>query len=248
MWLGDTVYFRSDRNGEFNVFAFNTRSKRITQLTRHTDFPVLYASAGNGRIIYEQAGSLHILETQTGRSRKLTIGVAADLPETRPRVVKGARWIRDVDLSPTGARAVFEFRGELVTMSGDKGDVRNLTNSAGAHDRDPSWSPDGRSIAWFSDTGGEYQLYIGSQDAKGAPRAIKVPGEGFYRAPVWSPDSQKIAYFDNSLTIYWVDVKSGAAKKIAAQPIYSPIVTISYDWSPDSKWLAYGMDNASMIG
>jgi tricorn protease len=168
MWLGDSIYFRSDRNGEFNLFAFNTRSKRITQLTRHTDFPVLYASAGSGRIIYEQAGSLHVLETQSGASRKLTIGVASDLRETPPRSVKGARWIRGFDISPTGTRAVFGFRGEIVTLSGDKGDIRNLTNSVGAHDRDPSWSPDGRSIAWFSDQSGEYQLHIGSQDGTGS--------------------------------------------------------------------------------
>jgi tricorn protease len=246
MWLGDIVYFRSDRNGEFNVFAFNTRSKRITQLTRHTDFPVLYASAGNGRIIYEQAGSLHILETQTGRSRKLTIGVAADLPETRPRVVKGAKWIRDADLSPTGARAVFEFRGEIVTMSGDKGDVRNLTNSAGAHDRDPSWSPDGRSIAWFSDRTGEYQLYIGSADGTAEPRAIKVAGMGFYFDPVWSPDSQKIAYWDMSQSVYWVDVASGVSRRIASQPRIAPW-PLTCSWSPDSKWLAYAMSNKANI-
>jgi tricorn protease len=247
MWLGDTVYFRSDRNGEFNVFAFNTRSKQIAQLTRHTDFPVLYAAAGNGRIIYEQAGSLHILETANGKSQKLTIGVASDLHETRPRFVKGTRWIRDAGLSPTGARAVFGFRGEIVTVPGEKGDVRNLTNSAGVHDRNPSWSPDGRSIAWFSDHGGEYQLSIGSQDGKGEPRVIKVAGEGFYSDPVWSPDSQKIAYWDNSQSVYWLDVASGVTKKIASQPLYGPNVTIGYDWSPDSKWLAYALNNKANI-
>ena len=247
MWFGDTVYFRSDRNGEFNLFAFNTRSKQITQLTHHTDFPVLYAAAGGGRIIYEQAGSLHILETPNGRSRKLTIGIASDLRETRPRFVKGARWIREAGLSPTGARAVFGFRGEIVTVPGEKGDVRNLTNSAGVHERSPSWSPDGRSIAWFSDQGGEYQLAIGSQDGKGEPRVIKVAGEGFYSDPVWSPDSQKIAYWDNSQSVYWVDVASGVTKKIASQPLYGPNVMIGYDWSPDSKWLAYAMNNKANI-
>jgi len=246
MWLGDVVYFRSDRNGEFNLFSFNTRSKQITQLTRHSDFPVLYAAAGNGRIIYEQAGSLHVLETQNNRSRKLTIGIASDLRETRPRFVKGATWIREAGLSPTGARAVFEFRGEIVTVPGEKGDVRNLTNSTGAHDRDPAWSPDGRSIAWFSDQSGEYQLYIGSQDGKGDPRTIKVAGAGFYSDPVWSPDSQKIAYSDNSMSVYWLDVASGASKKIASQSMFGPF-GVSYDWSPDSKWLAYAMSNKANI-
>jgi tricorn protease len=247
MWIGGTVFFRSDRAGEFNIFAYDTSTRQVRQVTRHTDFPVLGAGSGGGRIIYEQAGGLHVLDPASGTSEKLTIGVASDLRQTRPRYVRGARWIREAGLSPTAARAVFGFRGEIVTVPGEKGDVRNLTNSPGSHDRSPAWSPDGRSIAWFSDRSGEYQLYIGSQDGKGEPRAIKAAGEGFYRAPVWSPDSQRIAYFDNALSVYWVDVKSGASKKIAAQPVYSPVIITSYAWSPDSKWLAYAMDNSAGI-
>jgi tricorn protease len=247
MWIGDTVFFRSDRGGEFNIFAYDTKGKQVRQVTRHEDFPVLNASSGAGRIVYEQAGVLHLLDPRTGKSDRLTIGVASDLRETRARFAKGVRWIRSAALSPSGTRAAFDFRGEIVTVPGEKGDVRNLTNSASAHDRYPAWSPDGRSIAWFSDAGGEYQLYIGNQDGKGEPRAIKVSGEGFYQKPVWSPDSQKIAYFDNSLTVYWVDVKSGVSKKVASQPIYGPVIVISYAWSPDSKWLAYAMDNQANI-
>ena len=250
MWIGDTVYFRSDRSGEFNLFAYDTKNKQVRQVTRHDDFPVLNASSGAGRIVYEQAGVLHVIDPQGGKSeapRKLTIGVASDLRETRARFAKGSKWIRDAALSPTGARAAFGFRGEIVTVPGEKGDVRNLTNSVDAHDRFPAWSPDGRSIAWFSDKAGEYQLYIGNQDGKGEPRAIKVTGEGFYTKPVWSPDSQKIAYYDNSQSVYWVDLKSGSSKKVAAQPIYGPDISISYAWSPDSKWLAYAMNNDANI-
>lgn len=247
MWIGDTVYFRSDREGEFNVFAYDTRARQVRQMTRHDDFPVLTVGSGAGRIVYEQAGVLHLLDPRSGESRPLRIGVASDLRDTRARFVKGTKWIRDAALSPTGARAAFNFRGEIVTVPGEKGDVRNLTNSPGVHDRFPAWSPDGRSLAWFSDRTGEYQLHIGSQDGKGEPRAIKVAGEGFYHAPVWSPDSQKIAYYDNSQSVYWVDTKSGASKKVGSQPIYSPVVRIGYAWSPDSKWLAYAMDNQALI-
>ena len=247
MWIGDTVFFRSDRNGEFNIFAYDTKGRQIRQLTQHEDFPVLNASSGGGRIVYEQAGVLHVLDPKTGKSERLTIGVASDLRETRARFAKGTRWIRSAALSPTGTRAAFDFRGEIVTVPGEKGDVRNLTNSMSAHDRYPAWSPDGRSIAWFSDASGEYQLFIGHQDGKGEPRAIKVEGEGFYQRPLWSPDSQKIAYFDNSLSVYWFDVKNGVSRKIASQPIYGPEIVISYAWSPDSKWLAYAMDNQANI-
>jgi len=243
MWMGDTLYFRSDRNGEFNVFAYDTKTRAVRQITKHADFPVLNASAGGGRIVYEQAGLLHLLEPASGADKPLAITAISDLRETRVRYAKGAKWIRESALSPSGARAAFSFRGEIVTVPAEKGDPRNLTNSVAVHDRSPAWSPDGQSIAWFSDASGEYQLYIGAQDGKGAPRAIKVMGEGFYDAPVWSPDSQKIAYYDNSQSVYWLDVKTGLSRKIAQQHTYSPVITISYVWSPDSKWLAYAMDN-----
>jgi tricorn protease len=243
MWVGDTVYFRSDRNGEFNLFSYDTKSKAIRQLTRHDDFPVLSASAGAGRIVYEQAGRLHVLDPGAATTRALTIGVPADLRETRPRFVKGTRYIRNAALSPSGARAVFEFRGEIVTVPGEKGDTRNLTGTPGAHERSPAWSPDGKQIAYFSDASGEYALHVASQDGKGEPRILKVAGAGFYRAPIWSPDSQKIAYIDNSQSFYWVDLKSGASKKVAAQQNYSPLDDLDHAWSPDSKWIAHTVDS-----
>ena len=149
MWLGEAVYFRSDRNGEFNLFAFDTKTRQIRQLTRHDDFPVLSAGAGAGKIVYEQAGYLPVLDPLSGASRRLTLSVASDLPETRPRYARGARWIRNVTLSPSGARAAFEFRGEIVTVPAEKGDVRNLTGTIAVHEREPVWSPDGTKIAYF---------------------------------------------------------------------------------------------------
>jgi tricorn protease len=249
MWIGDRVYFRSDRNGEFNLFSYDTKTNAIAQLTRHTDFPVLSASAGGGKIVYEQAGRLHLFDPSTGSNRPLSFALAADLRETRPRFVKGARYIRSAHLSPSGARAVFEFRGEIVTVPAEKGDVRNLTRSTAVHDRSPAWSPDGKSIAWFSDEGGEYGLSIapsgpagGPQDGQGDVRRLKLSGAGFYRRPAWSPDGQKISFEDNAQSLYWIDVKTGTAKKYASAHTYSPIDDISHAWSPDSKWIAYTID------
>jgi tricorn protease len=249
MWVGDTIYFRSDRNGEFNIFSYSLKSKAIKQVTDHRDFPVLSASAGAGQIIYEQAGYLHILDPKSGRSTKLTVGVSADLPETRPRFVKGARYIRNAELSPTGARAVFEFRGEIVTVPAEKGDTRDLTNTVAVNERSPAWSPDGKSIAYFSDESGEYEMHIRSQDGKGEVRKIKLSGAGFYDDPVWSPDSQKISYTDNSWSVYWLDIKSGVSKKIGSEYLYGPsrTRTIYHSWSPDSKWLAYTLSTRANI-
>lgn len=249
MWIGDTVYFRSDRNGEFNLFSYNVRSKAIKQLTDHRDFPVMGASSGGGEIIYEQAGYLHVFDPKSSRSTKLTIGVSADLAETRPRFVKGARHIRDASISPTGARVVFEFRGEIITVPAEKGDARNLTNTPAANERSPVWSPDGKSIAYFSDESGEYELHIRSQDGKGDVRKIKVTGAGFYDVPAWSPDSQKISYADNSWSLFWLDVTTGASKKIASEYQYGPTraKTIHHVWSPDSKWIAYTLSTKAYI-
>ncbi|MGI9068448.1 MAG: S41 family peptidase [Pyrinomonadaceae bacterium] len=249
MWVGDTIYFRSDRNGEFNLFSYNLKSKAVKQLTDHKDFPVLSASASDNSIIYEQAGYLHTYELKSGRSEKLTVGVAADLVETRPRFVKGARYVRRASFSPTGARAAFEFRGEIVTVPAEKGDARNLTNTVGVHERSPAWSPDGKSIAYFSDEPGEYELQIRSQDGKGDVRRIKVAGAGFYEDPVWSPDSQKISFTDNSWSLYWLDFKTGATKKIGSEYLYGPTraKTIHHVWSPDSKWLAYTLNTKAYI-
>jgi tricorn protease len=239
IWLGDKIYFRSDRNGEFNLFSFDPGSKKIEQLTEHKDFPVLTDSGGEGRIIYEQAGYLHLYDVKARQARRLKIGVATDLVDTRPRFAQGAKWIRNASVSPTGARAVFEFRGEIITVPKEKGDDRNLSDSPGANDRSPIWSPDGKSIAWFSDESGEYALQIAPQDGRGETRKLPIHGAGFYEDPQWSPDSRKLSFVDNSRALYILDVASGEAIKVAAQALYNPVHDLEHAWSPDSKWVVY---------
>ncbi|MCI0494644.1 peptidase S41, partial [candidate division KSB1 bacterium] len=138
MWIGDKIYFLSDRNGEFNLFHYDVISKEIKQLTSFTDFPIIDASAGANKIIFEQAGNLHIFDLTNIKSQKLTIGIATDLLALRSRYAKGGtRYIRSAGISPSGARAVFDFRGEIITVPEEKGDPRNLTNTPGAHERFP---------------------------------------------------------------------------------------------------------------
>jgi len=251
MWIGDAVWFLSDRDGEFNLWSYDTRTKQVRQVTRHADFPVLAASSGDGKIVYEQAGFLHLLDPASGQSRRLTIGVTADLRETRPRWVSGNNYIRNASISPTGARVAFEFRGEIVTVPAEKGDARNLTNSVAEHDRSPAWSPDGSRIAWFSDRGGEYQLHVAPQDGKGEPRVIKVTGNGFYFAPRWSPDASHIAYLDNSQSVFVLDVKTGVSKRLGGNRVYGPMGNVppylGMSWSPDSKWLAYTVATQPLV-
>jgi tricorn protease len=249
MWIGDKVYFRSDRNGEFNLFSYDPKTKEIKQLTNHKDYPVLNAAAGGGKIIFEQAGLLHIYDPQKGQETKITIGIATDLSELRERYAKGARWVRNASISPSGARAVFEFRGEIVTVPAEKGDSRNITNTPGVHERFPAWSPDGKSIAYFSDAPGEYELHLRSQDGKGETKKFRLSGAGFYDEPEWSPDGQKISYADNSCSLYWIDLKTGISKKIASEYLYQPRRgrPVYSAWSPDSKWLGYTLKSATYI-
>ncbi|HEX9501920.1 MAG TPA: peptidase S41, partial [Thermoanaerobaculia bacterium] len=236
MWVGDKVYFRSDRAGEFNLFSYDSATKQVAQLTKFSDWPILAATAGSGKIIFERGGYLSLLDPRSGGHNRLKIGVAADLNETRPRFAKGAKYIRNASLSPSGARAAFEFRGEIVTIPMEKGDDRNLTQSVSANDRSPVWSPDGKSIAWFTDESGENELRVAPQDGKGPARNIKMNGAGFYRDINWSPDGTKISYQDNSSSLYLLDVASGTSTKIASNMMQGGI---DHAWSPDSKWIAY---------
>jgi tricorn protease len=247
LWVDGKVYFRSDRDGEFNVYSFDPATKKIARLTQHGDFPVLNASAGAGKIIYEQAGYLHLLDPKSGSDKRLKVGVAADLVETLPRFVKGKKYVRTGSISPSGARAAIEFRGEIFTVPREKGDDRNLTNTPAANERWPAWSPDGKSIAWFSDRSGEYLLYIGDQDGKGTPREIRVHGAGAYADPKWSPDSKKISFSDNSRTLYVLDVATGETAKVSSDDMYGPVRILNHAWSPDSQWLAYTRNTSTYM-
>jgi len=241
VWVGNTVYFRSDRDGEFNLYAYDIASKQVKALTHFTDFPVLNMSGRDGKLVFEQSGYLHVYDLGTGAEKKLTIGIAADLLELRARFASGAKYIRSTDLSPSGARVVLDFRGDIVTLPAEKGDYRNLTQTVAVHETSPGWSPDGKSIAYFSDAGGENELCIQAEDGKGAIKVVKLTGAGFYAHLKWSPDSKKLAFVDNSRTVYIYDLVTGEIRKVDSDEVYSPgtFREIVGDWSFDSRWLAY---------
>jgi tricorn protease len=248
IWLeADVVWFRSDRDGEFNLYRYDRRTKAVSRVTSHSDFPILAAAGGGGKIAYEQAGYLHLLDPATAQARRLRIGIAADLREPRTRWVKGADFVRNGSLSPSGARVALEMRGEIVTLPAEKGDPRNLTTSPGAHEREPAWSPDGKLVAYVSDDGGSYRLHLAPQDGKGEPRVMPLSGAGFYFGLAWSPDSKRIAYRDNAQAIYVLNVASGQARRVAGNRVYTPLQALTYGWSPDSRWLAYTVQTQPLV-
>jgi tricorn protease len=240
VWLGDTVYFLSDRNGPVSLFAYDTKTKTVKQLVDNKGLDFKSLSAGPDALVYEQFGGIFLYSPSSGKSTKVDIRIAGDLPSTRPHFEKAGDKIQNAAISPTGARAVFEARGEIFTVPGEKGDVRNLTRTSAVAERDPAWSPDGKSIAFFSDESGEYALHVADQSGTGAVKKINLgnPPSYFYN-PLWSPDNKKIAYTDKRLNLWYVDVEKGAPVKVATDRFEDPTSTMSESWSPDSKWLTY---------
>ncbi|HEY7784315.1 MAG TPA: PDZ domain-containing protein [Pyrinomonadaceae bacterium] len=247
MWIGNTIYFLSDRNYTVNLFSYRTDTKQVTQLTRHDDFDVMNASAGPDAIAYEQAGYVHLLDARSGQTRKLNIEVNGDLPWARPQFKKVVNMIRNSALSPTGVRAAFEARGEIFSVPAEKGDYRNLTQSPGAHDRSPTWSPDGAQLAWLSDASGEYQLMLGDPLGVAKPRTIPLPSTAFFSAPQWSPDGMQILLQDNHRNLWLIEVASGKATKIDTDSYPDPIRSFDATWAPDSKWIAYSKNLPSRL-
>nr|HNH83934.1 PDZ domain-containing protein [Acidobacteriota bacterium] len=237
MWIGDKIYFLSDRNGPVTLFSYDLKTKKVTQEIQNSGLDFKAASAGPDVIVYEQFGSLHYFDLQTGKTRPMNVTIAGDFLAVRPKFEKVANSILNLGISPTGARAVVEARGEILTIPGEKGDVRNLTNTTGVAERDPSWSPDGKWIAYFSDESGEYALHLRTQTGMGEVKKINLgtPSSFFY-TPVWSPDSKKIAFCDKRLNFWYVEVEKGTPVKI--DNFERGLVT-NYKWSPDSQWLTY---------
>lgn len=241
LWIEDHIYFLSDRDGEFNLFSYNIDTEEIKKHTNYNDFPIISISNNNETIIFEQAGYLHTFNTVTEQIEKLTIGIATELSELRPYYISGSMHIRSADISPNGIRAVFGYRGEIITVPAEHGDPRNITRTPQAHEIFPAWSPDGKFIAYFTDKSGENQLAIIPQDGKGEARTFELNGSGFYAYPKWSPDSSKIAYVDSGRSLYIININNGDIKKVSSDEmfIYGPYRDISGSWSSDSKWLAY---------
>jgi tricorn protease len=240
VWMGDTVYFLSDRNGAVTLFSYDTKTKAVKQLIENTGLDLKSIGAGPGGIVYEQFGGIHVYDLASGKTRRVEIHLAGDLPATRPHWEKAGDKIQNAAISPTGARAVFEARGDIFTVPAEKGDIRNLTRTTAVAERDPAWSPDGKWIAFFSDESGEYALHLVDQSGLGTVKKIALGNPpSFFYGPTWSPDSKKIAFADKRLNLWYVDVDKGTPAKVTTDQYYTFGGSPSSAWSPDSKWLTY---------
>ena len=252
MWVGDKIFFLSDRDERYALYSYDVKTKRVDLLVKDSVFDIKSATAWSGdakssaAIAFEQFGTIHLYDLKTNKAQKVNIRVAADAVSMRPRFEKVGQRIFNSHISPTGARAVFEARGEIITVPAEKGDPRNLTNTTGVMERDPAWSPDGKWIAYFSEESGEYALHLRDQKGEGEVKKFALPPT-FYGGPTWSPDSKKIALTDKKLQLWYLEIEKGQPVKVDANPIGFNDDVMEPVWSPDSKWITYAKQLPNLL-
>lgn len=250
-WAGEKVYFLSDQGPNFrlNIWEYDTSDGSMEQITQFEDFDISFLSAGPNELVFEMGGNLYLMDLGTQAYREVEIEVVSDLSNEMPREVSVSNNIRNMTASPEGKRVVFEARGELFDVPATEGYSMNLTKSSGAFDRHPSWSPDGKHIAYWSDKDGEYQIYLRATDNSDDERKLTSRDKGYGYSLYWSPNSEHIAFIDETNTIYSVEVESGDVTEVG-----NTLWNIGHggrdsypiSWSPDSRWIAFhkGLENS----
>ena len=238
MWAGERVYFLSDRNGPVTLFYYDVKTKTVHEAIANRGLDLKSASLGPDAIVYEQFGGISVYDLKSGKTKPVAIRIQGDFPELRTRFVNVGKRLGSAAVSPSGARAVFAARGDIITVPAEKGEARNLTNTPGVMEREPEWSPDGKSIAYLSDETGEYAIHVRPQNGAGEVKKIELKA-GFYRSPRFSPDSKKIALVDSFMRLSYVDLETAKQVEVAQDTYQMRSGDIAGAWSGDSKWLAY---------
>lgn len=243
VWLGSKIYFLSDRDQIVNIFSYDVNTKKVEKLTNFKDYDVRSLDGRGSELVFEQQGRIHVLNTQVGKVSTLKISIAADPLYKRTRYENFSNDIRDFTISPTGQRALFQSRGEIVSVPKENGEIRNISSAPASHEKYPGWSPNGKWISYLSDKNGKYQLVLREQKGMDEPTYIDLGKHVFYFEPTWSPDSKKLFYSDAHLNLYYVDIetkkvvlvdsdKDGSVTGRTGNP-FSP------SWSFDSEWISY---------
>jgi len=251
-WVGDKVYFLSDQgeNMRLNIWSYDTKTKTAAQITEFDDFDISYMSAGNQDIVFEAGGQMYLMDLSSQQYKPVAVNIISDLSVEIPRSIDVSRRISNMTAAPEGKRVVFEARGELFNVPASEGYVINITQSSGAFDQNPAWSPDGKHIAYWSDRSGEYEIYLQDSAGNSGPKKLTNRNKGFGYALYWSPDSKKLAFIDETNDISIIDVQSGEVT-VAGNTNWNighgGRFRYLISWSPDSKWIAFtkGLDNAN---
>jgi tricorn protease len=246
MWSGSTLYFLSDRgkNERGNIWAYDTKTARFHQVTDFGDFDVKYPSLGPSDIVFQAGSRMYVLDLASEKSHEVPVKVVTDRATLRAHVEEVGTQIAAAALSPTGKRALFEAHGDVFTVPVENGPVRDLTETSGAAERTPAWSPDGKLVAYWSDKTGEYELTLRNADGSGEERTVTKLGPGFRYQPYWSPDSKKVAFIDQAMRIHVLDVTSGQVANVdkGLNWLHGNLAGFRVSWSADSRWMAYSRD------
>ena len=247
VYAGGSIYFLSGRAGPITIFKYDPATKKVSEALHNTGADIRTLAGEGATLVYDQLGEIYLYDTASGKAQSVPIEIDADLPEVRPRIQSVADEIEHVTISPTGLRVAVEAHGEILTVAAKHGPTRDITNTPGVMEREPAWSPDGQSIAYFSDESGMYALHVAPQTGTalaGGAAVKKFPlatEPSYYFDPKWSPDSKRIAFRDNRLKIWMLDTTTGKLSTVDDQNAFGGFSSQSYElaWSPDSKWLAY---------
>jgi tricorn protease len=238
MWKGSRVYFASDRDerGRMNLYSYDLGSKQTKKLTTFTEFDVKFPSIGDGAIVFENGGWIYKLDMASEQVSRIPVRLREDFDGGRGAIVDVSRSITTVEIAPDGSRALFGARGDVFTVPAKFGPTRNLTRTPGVHERNSTWSPDGRWIAYISDATGEDEIWIAPQDGRGAAVQVTRGGSNYKYQPVWSPDSRKLMWSDRQQRLHIVDIDTKVATQVAQSAAFE---ITDYSWSPDSRWVTY---------
>jgi tricorn protease len=245
MWVGNEIFFLSDRDRTMNLFVYNTETKQTEKVTNFTDYDIKFPSVNGDKIVFEKGGYIFVFDTKTRQAQKISIVIADDFLFARSEWKDASKNIRGFDISPNGERVLFSARGDIFTVPYKSGITRNLTQTPGVHERAASWSPDGKYVAYLSDKSGEYEVYI--QKSDGSEAAIQLTNdEGPYKFDLqWSPDSKKILFNDRLFRLQMIDIDS---KKITLVDKAKYGEIRQFNWSPDSRWVVFGKNEKNSFG
>ena len=235
MWIGDEIYFLSDRDYTMNLFVYDTKSKQTKKVTNFTDYDIKFPSSFGNTIVFENGGYIYKLDASTKQPQKVDITLASDNVYARTELKPGADYITAVSLSPKGERLVVTARGEVFDLPAEKGVTRDITRSPGAHDRNAQWSPDGKWIAYISDATGETELYLRPAEG-GEPTQLTKDNDTYIRTYAWSPDAKKLVYTDRKNRVNLLDVATKRVSTLTQSPLGE---ARDASFSPDSRWLTY---------
>lgn len=244
-WYGDKIYFASDENLWLNVHSYDVNTNEKKKLTNHKEFDVMWPSGSNGQLVYEVGGYLYKLNLETEQEERVKVNINYDYANTLPYHKNVKENIHSMAISPSGNRVLFDARGDIFSVPAGEGTTHNLTNTQGVRALYPQWSPDGKHIAYYSDETGEYEVYLLENKENAQPKQITKNSQGWKYPAKWSPDSKMLVFFDRSMRLQLLDVESG---KISVIDTPTSHELRDYDFSPDSRWVAYTKSSSNGLG